>query len=61
MKDVKAIKDDKNLGHIQNGFQYRCKDPCLNCGAPGEKYCLGDTGKKYNWGMFCLKCEPFKE
>lgn len=46
---------------LQKGFKYRCKEPCLKCGKAGERFCLGNTGKKYKWGMFCLKCMPFNE
>lgn len=35
---------------------------CPKCGQPGKRYCFGDTGNgKYDYGMFCLKCEPYNE
>jgi hypothetical protein len=56
-----TIKDDNTTEHLKRGFRYRCKDPCVKCGMPGERFCFGNAGEKYEWGMFCLKCEPFNK
>lgn len=35
---------------------------CINCGALGERYCLGqDRFGKWWWGWHCLRCRPYIE
>ena len=36
--------------------------PCMKCGAPADRYCLGEDDKgKVDWGWMCLDCRPYDD
>lgn len=59
LEETKAhfINKQSNMTDKEEGDAF-----CPRCKTPGTRYCFGDTGNgKYDYGMFCLKCEPYNE
>lgn len=67
--EVKGVRfrfdEDKNCLVREEKIEVKEKEDshlCPRCGEVGERYCLGHTGnEKYDYGLFCLKCEPYNE
>lgn len=57
LKEELPVSPDESLRLAKDA---ECK-LCQKCGNPGVRLCLGNTGEKYKWGMFCLNCEPYNE
>lgn len=47
--------------NLENPAEDNDSPLCPACGEPGDRFCLGFTGKSSKWGLFCLKCEPFSD